>query len=145
MKTAIYFFIFIVIMIYIIAIWNSTKEFFSLVTRFSYIIIGTISISLLTLLIFLFSKIGLNYPKKEMIGDIRKIILLIFIPINGFIVLIQTANIFTRVQNGNISKEELSKRIRTLVIIFIALILIEIFYFKHIQKGIINSYINLIK
>ena len=52
--------------------------------RISFILVGTLFITILTLILFWVSKFGITYPKKEMVGEVRKIILLSFIPINGF-------------------------------------------------------------
>ena len=73
-----------------------------------------------------------------MIGEVRKIILLSFIPINGFIILTQTASIFAQAKSGMVSKEDMQKKIKRLVIIFIILIVIEAIYFKNIQNGMIK-------
>ena len=138
MGAVIYFIIFIIFATYIICTWNSTKEFDNAFIRISYIVIGTLFIALFTFIFFLFSKIGVEYPKQEMVGQVRNIILLIFIPINGIVVLPQIANIISRVKNGNISKEDLQKKIRIILIICIILIVFECIYFKSIQTGIIN-------
>ena len=84
-----YFIIFILFVFFVVFAWNSTKDFETPVMRLSYIGVGTLFITVLTLIIFQFSRIGINYPKEEMIGEVRKIILLVFIPINGLIILTQ--------------------------------------------------------
>lgn len=136
------FIIFVLFVIYIIFVWNSTKEFENILIRISFILVGTIFITILTLILFLISKIGIEYPKKEMIGEVRKIILLVFIPINGFITLTQSASIFVQAKSGMVSKDDLEKKIKRLVIIFIALIIFEAIYFKNIQNGMIKIILN---
>ena len=132
------FIIVVLFIIYIVCAWNSTKEFENNLLRISFIFVGTLFITLLTLILFWISKIGVEYPKKEMIGEVRKIILLSFIPINGFLILTQTASIFAQAKSGMVSKEDMQKKIKRLVIIFIILIVIEAIYFKNIQNGMIN-------
>ena len=134
----IYFIITMLFIIYIIFAWNSTKEFEKTIVRFSFVLVGTIFIAILVLFLFWISKIGVMYPKKEMIGDVRKIILLTFIPINGIIILTQAANIFAQAKNGILSKEELQRKVRKLITIFVVLIVLEAIYFKNIQNGIIK-------
>lgn len=134
----IYFIIFILFAIYIICVWNSTKEFETIISRISYMAIGTLFISLFTLILFNISKIGIEYPKEEMIGQVRKIALLVFIPINGLVTLTQLSSIFTKVKNDIISKEELSKKIKIFAIIFIILIILECIYLKGFQVDIIK-------
>ena len=141
----IYFIIFILLAMYIVFTWNSTKEFETIISRISFVIIGTLFISLFTLVLFYISKIGVVYPKEEMIGQIRKIVLLVFIPINGFLTLTQLASIFAKVKNDMISKEELSKKIKIFAIIFIVLIIIECIYLKRFQVDIIEMMNNMKK
>ena len=132
------FIIFVLFVVYVVFVWNSTKEFENIIIRVSYILIGTVFITILTLILFLISKIGIQYPKKEMIGEVRRIILLAFIPINGFITLTQASSIFVQAKSGMVSKEDMSKRIRILAVVFIIMIIIECIYFKSIQNGMIR-------
>lgn len=132
------FIIFVLFVVYVVFVWNSTKEFENIIIRVSYILIGTVFITILTLILFLISKIGIQYPKKEMIGEVRRIILLAFIPINGFITLTQASSIFVQAKSGMVSKEDMEKKIKRFVIIFIVLIIVEIIYFKNIQNGMIK-------
>lgn len=132
------FIIFVLFVVYVVFVWNSTKEFENIIIRVSYILIGTVFITILTLILFLISKIGIQYPKKEMIGEVRRIILLTFIPINGFITLTQASSIFVQAKSGMVSKEDMEKKIKRFVIIFIVLIIVEIIYFKNIQNGMIK-------
>lgn len=134
----IYFIITVLFIIYIVCVWNSTKEFETVLMRISFILIGTLFITILTLIIFWISKFGISYPKKEMVGEVRKIILLSFIPINGFITLTQTSTIFAQAKSGMVSKEDMEKKIKRLVIIFIVLVVFEVIYFKNIQNGMIK-------
>ena len=132
------FIIVVLFIIYIVCAWNSTKEFENMLMRISFILVGTLFITVLTLILFWISKIGVQYPKKEMIGEVRRIILLSFIPINGFVTLTQSASIFAQAKSGMVSKEDMQKKIKRLVIIFIILIVFEAIYFKNIQNGMIR-------
>ena len=132
------FIIFVLFAIYVVFVWNSTKEFENTIIRVSYLLIGTLFITILTLILFWISKIGVQYPKKEMIGEVRRIILLVFIPINGFITLTQAASIFAQAKSGMVSKEDMQKKIKRFAIIFVVLVVFEAIYFKNIQNGIIS-------
>lgn len=136
--SAIYFIVFILFVVFIVFAWNSTKDFETIVMRISYIAIGTLFIVLLTLLLFGLSSIGVEYPKQEMIGEVRRIILLVFTPINGVIVLTQFSGVVANVKSGMISKEDMEKKIKKLLIIFAIMIIIECIYFRHIQAGLIE-------
>ena len=132
------FIIVVLFIIYIVCAWNSTKEFENILLRISFILVGTLFITIFTLILFWLSKIGVEYPKKEMIGEVRRIILLSFIPINGFITLTQSASVFTQAKSGMVSKEDMKKRIKRLIIIFVVLTVFEAIYFKNIQNGMIR-------
>ena len=132
------FIIFVLFVINVVFVWNSTKEFENTIIRVSYLLIGTLFITILTLILFWISKIGVQYPKKEMIGEVRRIILLVFIPINGFITLTQAASIFAQAKSGMVSKEDMQKKIKRFAIIFVVLVVFEAIYFKNIQNGIIS-------
>ena len=134
----IYFIVFLLFVVYIVWTWNSTKEFEDQKIRIAYLIVGTLFIAMVTLIIFLVSKIGVNYPKKEMVGQVQKIVLLVFTPINGFVVLTQFSSVFQQIRSGMVSKEKMDKKIKTLLIVFTILIIIECIYFKNVQYGIIK-------
>lgn len=134
----IYFIVFLLFVVYIVWTWNSTKEFEDQKIRIAYLIVGTLFIAMVTLIIFLVSKIGVNYPKKEMVGQVQKIVLLVFTPINGFVVLTQFSSAFQQIRSGMVSKEKMDKKIKTLLIVFTILIIIECIYFKNVQYGIIK-------
>ncbi len=134
----VYFIITVLFIIYIVCVWNSTKEFETVLMRISFILVGTLFITVLTLILFWISKFGILYPKKEMVGEVRKIILLSFIPINGFITLTQASTIFAQAKSGMVSKEDMEKKIKRLLIIFIVLVIFEVIYFKNIQNGMIK-------
>lgn len=133
------FIIIILFIAYFVFTWRSTKDFENILMRVSYIGVGTLFITVLTLILFWISKIGVQYPKDEMIGQVQKIILLVFIPINGFIVLTQFSSVVTQIKSGMVSKDDLQKKIKILIIVFIILIIFEAVYFKHIQLGIIDN------
>lgn len=136
--STIYFIVFILFVTYIVWTWKSTQQFETVTMRVSYILVGTIFITIITLILFWISKIGIVYPKEEMIGQVRKIILLIFVPINGFITLTQFSSVVINIRSGMISKENMEKKIKILLIVFIIMIIIECIYFKNIQLGLIK-------
>ena len=136
--SAIYFIVFLLFVVYLVWTWNSTKEFEDLKIRIAYILVGTLFIAMVTLILFTISKIGVNYPKKEMVGQVQKIVLLVFTPINGFIVLTQFSSVFQQIRSGMVSKDQMEKKIKRLLIIFAILIIIECIYFNNVQYGIIK-------
>ena len=101
----------------------------------SIVVIGVI---ITTLIIFGISKIGITYPNKQIYKEVKKVALLLFIPINGLICLPQIAKIVGNIEDKEIENEKIKKRIIILgVLIFIAIIF-EIGYLKDFQNGIIQ-------
>ena len=142
MSIIIYGVIVILFAVYFSWTWNNTKDFEGNFYRILYTVIGTVIITLGTYIVFLISKGGINYPNIEMIGKIRNIILLIFVPINGFIILPQIARTIGKMKKDNITNDELKKKIILFIIIIIIVITIECSYFKNIQNGIIVQFNN---
>ncbi len=138
MAPIVYFIIGLLFFVYFVWVWKSSREFDNIIIRMILLIIGTLFSVLLTYVLFIISKIGLDYPKEEMIRYIRNIILLVFVPINGFAIIPQFVNLCSRIKNGSISDEEKKRKIRILVVVFILLMILECFYFKNIQNGMLN-------
>ena len=140
MKAMIYLIIIALYAIYILWTWDNTKSFEGTSTRISYIAIGTVFILFITYIIFIISRSGINYPNKNMIGVVRNIILMVFVPVNGFITLPRIANMIGKIKNDEITGDKLKKKIIFFSIgVFIAII-IEGIYFKDIQNGIIEIF-----
>lgn len=101
----------------------------------SIVVIGVI---ITTLIIFGISKIGIAYPNKQIYKEVKKVALLLFIPINLLICLPQIAKIIGDIEAKEIKNKKIKKRIIILgVLIFIAIIF-EIGYLKDFQNGIIQ-------
>ena len=121
--------------------WNNTKSFEQITQRISFIIIGLIILAIITLILFNISKAGINYPNTDIIGEIRKIALLIFIPINGYLSLPHIASIKTEIDEKE-DEKNVKRRIIILLIVFIIAIIIETKYLKGFQNGIIQIIMN---
>ncbi len=120
--------------------WNSLTNIKEKNIKIKYIVINLIILTIITTIIFNISSSGVQYPNKNMIAPVRRIIEFLFIPLNGFIVMPYLA-----IQIGNLNSEQIDdkifkKRITVMTIIFIVILIIEIFYFKDIQNGILNLY-----
>lgn len=139
MSTLIYGLIIVLFLVYIFWSWNNTRNFEGNFTRISYIIVGTLFITLATYIIFLISKNGISYPNKDMIGVLRNIILLTFVPINGFLTLPQIASTIGKIKNDDITGKQLKKRLVIFIIVITILVIFECYYFKSIQNRIIQQ------
>lgn len=138
MQTMINIIIIILFAVYLFWTWNNTKSFEGTFTRISYIIIGTLFMTLVTYIIFAISKREIIYPNQSMIGTLRNVILLIFVPINGFIVLPQIGNTIEKIKKDTITPEKLKKRIIIFIIVAIIILIFECSYFRNIQNQIIK-------
>ena len=93
---------------------------------------------MVTFILFNLSKIGIDYPNEDIMKEIRKIALLLFIPINGFLTLPHIASIKTEIQLGAKEEEKIKRKIILIAIVWILAIIIETIYLKDFQKGIIQ-------
>lgn len=140
---AIYFIILILFAVLILWTWNNTKDFEDNTKRIKFIGIGILALFIITFIIFLFSKIGLTYPNKEILKQVRRISILLCVPINGYLSLPHIAKIKSDVETNSIDDEKSKKRIIILSIIVIIAIILEIFYLKDFQRGIIENMANI--
>ena len=134
MQFTIYFIIAVLYMVLIAWTWNNVKDFSDNMQKIKYLAIGTIALFIVTYIIFNISKIGINYPNKDIAKIVRKISVFLFVPINGYISLPHIAKIKTDILDGNIDDEKSKKRIKILAIVIVIAIIIEIIFLKDFQK-----------
>ena len=137
MSILIYLIITILFAVLIFWTWNNTKEFNETKDRIKYIVIGIFLVTIVTTIIFAISKIGINYPKVEIMKKVRNIAILLFTPINGFLSLPHIATIKNDIKI-NAKEEKVKKKIIILGIIIIISLIVEINYLKDFQNGIIG-------
>ena len=138
MLIAIYLVILILFGVLIFWVWNSTKDFEDNTKKISFITIGIIILGIITFIIFNISKIGIIYPNQVILREVRKVVVFLFIPINGFISLPHIAKIKNDIIIGENDELKNKRRIIILLIIIIVAFVFEIFYFKNFQDGIIQ-------
>ena len=138
------------IVIYVIAIamwvllctwtWHSAKLLENNKTKLIYIAIGIAVLAIITIINFNISKSGVTYPNEKMIAPVRRMIMIIFTPVNGFFAMPYLALQIGKLNTNQIKEENFRKKIITLIIIFIVVLIIECSYFKNIQNGILGIY-----
>ena len=138
MKIIMYLMIIILFVVLLFWTWNNSKDFQENKAKIKFILIGLISLSMVTFILFNLSKIGIDYPNEDIMKEIRKIALLLFIPINGFLTLPHIASIKTEIQLGAKEEEKIKRKIILIAIVWIIAIIIETIYLKDFQKGIIQ-------
>ena len=72
MNIVIYMIIILLFAVLLFWTWNNTKDFERTEQRILFIVIGIVILSILTLILFNISKIGVNYPNNNIMKEIRK-------------------------------------------------------------------------
>ncbi len=139
----IYFIIIILFAVLFLWIWNNIKDFEDNSQKIKFYIIGVAALFLITFIIFNISKIGITYPNKEILKQVRRTAILLCVPINGYLSLPHIAKIILDIKTNSVDDEKSKRRIIILATIIFLAIIFEVFYLKDFQKGIISSLINM--
>ena len=109
-------------------------------TKIIYIVLGLLIVAFITLILFNISSANIDYEKIEMKNDIRKMLVLVFTPINALFLMPSFAKILNEIKNNEIEKEKLKFRILKILIIFVIVLIIEYNYLVNTQIGILEIY-----
>lgn len=120
--------------------WHSAKLLENNKTKLIYIAIGIVILAIITIINFNISKTGVAYPNEKMIAPVRRMLTIVFTPVNGFFVMPYLALQIGKLNTNQIKEENFRKKIITLIIIFIVVLIIECSYFKSVQNGILSIY-----
>lgn len=93
-----------------------------------------------TMILFNISSLGIEYPNSQSREIALKILVTIFTPMNGIILLPNITRLINKSQNGEIDKEECARKLKKTLIIFILLVIMEFVYLRNTQIGILNNY-----
>ena len=91
-----------------------------------------------TFVVFSISSSGIQYESPEMIQNVRLVMLAVFVPVNGMIVMPYLASVVSKIYTHNITQEKVKKRFIIISIVFIVILILECSYFRTTQLGIIN-------
>ena len=105
-----------------------------------YTIVGLIVMYIITMITFNISKTGITYENPEMEKDIGNMLILIFAGLNSLIVLPYISKLLSRINDEDIEKNQVSKRIMVIIVVLVLCLIMESGYLKDIQNGIINVY-----
>ena len=109
-------------------------------TKISTIIVALIIVFGITFVLFNISKNVVNYNSEESMSSVRNILVPVFTVINGLIIIPPFAKTIGRVHNKEVSKEQATRHLGFLLIIFAIALVIECSYLTSIQKGILDIY-----
>ena len=116
-------------------LYNSAKGL-----RIPFALIGIIVMGIITLIVFNISKNGVRYENMQMMADVRKMLVLLFTPINGLVVLPYLAYLVNKIKDEDITQDEFKKRTIVLTIIFLIILVFECSYLKSTQEGILKVF-----
>ena len=105
-----------------------------------FIFIGIFISYLMTLFVFSTSKSGITYPSQEIESMVQNIIVFVFTGLNGILILPYIGRLLDKVNENEITKQQLQKRIIILIIAIIVIFIFESNYLRGTQNGILNIY-----
>ena len=104
--------------------------------KMMYTMIAMGIIYIITLVVYFFSSIGIS--NSNVTNGSRNIITFTFVPVNTIILVPFLIRSFEKAKNKEIKTAKLNQRVAIIAVIGIILIITEFFYFRNIQKNIID-------
>lgn len=92
----------------------------------------------ITSILFSISTKGVSYTNIEIQNELSKVLILVFTPINGILIMPYTAKIINQVKFEEITIAEAIKKIAILLIILLIIFFIETKYLTKIQTGVLD-------
>ena len=108
------------------------------IKRIGICILGVIISAIITKILFSISSNGISYITSEVAGKVSKILVLIFTPINGIIIMPYTAKIISEIKFNEFEQKDLKRKLIILTIVLIIVFFLEIQYLRYIQLGILK-------
>lgn len=131
----------ITIILYILLI-SSTMHSLKLVestkVKIGFIVTGFILMLVSIWVTFYISISGLNYENAQIVGRVRNLLVAVFVPVNGLIVMPYLAKMLSKIGSNELTQEKFKKRLIILAIIYFAILIFECSYFKNTQIGILE-------
>ena len=132
--------IIIIMAVYLVLIawtWYSLENI-EKTKKIAVIAIGVFLTYIITLIIFSISKTGIDYGNIPNQSTMKNILVILFTGINGIVLLPYVAKILGKINENEIEKDVVKRKIVILIIIFC--MFFECGYLKDTQKGMINIY-----
>ncbi|MCI8383517.1 MAG: hypothetical protein HFG32_13825 [Eubacterium sp.] len=105
-----------------------------------FILIGILAIYFITLMVYQMTKGSVTYENTQMQQSVQNVLVAIFTGVNGMIVLPQVGKMLDKVQEEEIEKNIVKKRMLILAMILILCLVFEVGYMKDTQVGILKMY-----
>lgn len=101
-----------------------------------FIVVGVAIVYITVSLVYWLSTRNIDLGTSNELG--KNFIIFTFVPINSMVVLPFLANSYKYFKQGRLKKQNFRNRIILFSVILIIVLMIEFFYFKDIQNGILN-------
>ena len=134
-NTIIYLFILAANIVSILLIYHSFNKNIEKNKKLLYTMIAMGVVYIIVLIVYFFSSIGLQ---KEAVQQSKDMITFTFVPVNAIIIVPFLLKSFNKRKDNEISTEQLNVRTIIIGIIAIALVVGEFFYFRNIEKEIMD-------
>ena len=110
------------------------------VRKIMYLIIGLCIMYGVTFLTFQISKSGITYENSEIENTIQTLLVIVFSGVNGVIFMPQIAKILDKINEGEIEKKQVIKRMFLWLMVLLVCLIFESSYMKDTQEGILRVY-----
>lgn len=134
--------IIIIMAIYLVLIawtWQSLGNI-DKIKKVVLILIGIVLSYIITLIVFNLSKSGIDYGNISTKDMMKTLLISTFTGINGIIILPYISKLLSKINDGEIDKDIITKRLIIFVIIFAICMYFECGYLRNAQKEMINIY-----
>lgn len=128
-------FILVANVVAVLLTYNSFDRNLEKTKRFLYTMISIGIMYIFIVTIYFFSSLGLS---KEATESAKNMITFTFVPVNTIILVPVLIRAFKKKKNNIITTKQLNTRTIMVVVIGVILLISEFFYFRNIQKGIID-------
>ncbi len=104
--------------------------------RWIFIIVGVAIMYMLVSIVYWLSTKNIDLGSAE--STAKNLITFAFVPVNGIAVLPFVARTYSYFKIGKLEQEKFKNRVILALVILFIILIIEFFYFKNIQTGILN-------
>ena len=130
-----------IIIIYLLVIawsWNSLEDT-EKPKKLLVIFAGIVAVFLITQIVFLMSKSGVNYENNNIEKSVGQVIVLLFTGLNSLVIPFITRT-FKKKENGEIDDNVFKVRMIIICVIFLICLFLECGYMTDTQEGILRVY-----
>ena len=106
--------------------------------KIAYIVIGMLTNFVFTIILFQFSKNGVDYINSNIESSIGKLTLILYTALNGCMLLPFLAKTIDKLKEKELTKEQLRTRLIIFFVIIVLICFFETGYMRSMQQGILK-------